>query len=173
MKTFVVLTAHGLLERACSELSVHFGFIKRHHALWLPDEMLGMWVGPEPEVVLPHTSETDSFHCSSPRRLLHVHSTVGISGLWTMCYVDDSSLTRVRLLDELVGGSSAGTGATRGSRFLPVFPRSTSDEAIRSEVSRLSARYPDEVCPPLFMNPMTGALSRSHIDHRILEHRSV
>jgi hypothetical protein len=155
MKTFVMLATRRFLDRACSDISAQFGFFKRRRALWLPDEMLGVWVGPEPDIL---SARVDSFQSSSPPRALNALSGVAAMGLWTMCWVDDSTLTRVRLLDELVAGSAR---AKRGHepRFLPVFPRSALDETLRAELSQLTARHSDEVCAPLLMNPMTGALS--------------
>jgi len=162
MKTFVMLATRRFLDRACSDISAQFGFFKRRRALWLPDEMLGIWVGPEPDMI---SAQVDSFQCSSPPCALNAQGSVSVLGLWTMFWVDDSTLTRARLLDELVA-SSAGAGAKRGPepRFLPVFPRSVLDETLRAELSQLSARHSDEVCAPLLMNPMTGALSLPRVD---------
>jgi len=160
MKTFVMLATRRLLHRACADISAQFGFFKRRRALWLPDEMLGVWVGPEPDMV---SAQVDSFQCSSPPRALNARSSVAVMGLWKVFWVDDSTLTRVRLLDELVAGSA---GAKRGPepRFLPVFPRSAFDETLRAELSQLSARHSDEVSAPLLMNPMTGAISLPRVD---------
>jgi len=158
VKSFVVLAARRFRERARMDLSAQFGFIKRHNALWVPSELLGMWVGAEREIVAAHRPATDSSAGTTPGLVLDIQSALGVSGSWMVFYVQDSALTRACLLDELVA-RSAGLAGNSQSRFIPVFPRSTPDGALRSELAQLCARHPDEVCPPLLMNTMTGALS--------------
>lgn len=157
MNSFVVLAARRYQERACTDLSAQFRFIKRRDALWVPSEMLGMWIGPGPDIVSASRLDADGAVSDSRQLALDIRSEVGVSGWWMMFQVKDSSLTRVRLLDELVARSVAPEG-DRQPRFVPVFLRSTPDDVCRSELAQLCERHPDEVCPPLQMNPMTGAL---------------
>jgi hypothetical protein len=150
MRTFVVLPARDearSLERARADLSAKFQFMKRQHALWVPQEMLGMWVTPRVSLcaALGEFAHSTAIACSIP-------------GRWTMLSIDDATLTRARLLDVLVEGDRV-----RGPkpRFVPVFPQSTSEAALRDELTQLFARHPSDVREPLLMNPMTGALRRA------------
>ena len=154
MRTFVVLPAQDerkTLERARADLSAQFQFMKRQHALWVPHEMLGMWVTPDVSLY----AALDGL-----ARSMAIASAVGVAGRWTMLSIDDATLTRTRLLDVLVEGDGA-RGPT--PRFVPVFPQSTTDAALRDELTQLFTRHPGDVCDPLRMNPMTGALRRADV----------
>ena len=162
MKSFVVLAASRFQDKACADLSAQFEFTKRHHELWVPNEILGMWVGPGPDIVSARSRESESSSCLSPRVALNIQTTIGVDGLWMMFCLEDPSLTRIRLLDKLVASGAQPSG-DREPRFIPVFLRSIPNEARRFELSQLFARHPDEMCPPLLMNPMTGALSPTEV----------
>lgn len=156
MKSFVVLTALRFLERACVDLSAQSAFIKRNNALWVPSELLGMWVGAAPDLVLGPRAETHLSRSSGRRSDLRVHSTLAVSGSWTILHLEEPTPSRLGLLDDLVARSAP--EGIRRPRFVPVFPRSMPDEALRAGVALLRASHPDEVCSPIIMNPMSGAL---------------
>ncbi len=137
MVSFVALADSTMLETACAELSAQFAFNKRRRELWLPDEILGIWIGP-----------------TSDLELTFAHS-FGFTDRWIAIYLDEAGLTRTRLLDLLVAKDIEGAGEPR---FIPVFPRVISREERISELARLTRRHAHELRPALTMNPMTGSL---------------
>ena len=137
MSSFVLLANAFDVKRACADLTAQLSFTKRRRALWMPGEILGMWVGPKPGVQL---DVVDAF---------------GFAGSWMMFRLEDESLDREALLDRLVASDQRQHGEPR---FTPVFPRSTPEQERMAELARMRERHPREVGPPLLMNPMTGAL---------------
>lgn len=166
MKSFVVLAAHRFLERACADLSAQSAFIKRNNALWVPDELLGMWVGAAPDLVLGPRVKADVSPKSGRRSPLRAHSTFAVSGLWTILTLDDPAPSRLGLLDDLVARSIP--AAVWRPRFIPVFPRSMPEEVLRAGLALLRASHPDEVCSPILMNPMSGALVSAAPDPKLV-----
>ena len=140
MSCFVALADSRLLAKACAELSAQFEFTKRRYGLWVPDEILGVWVG------------------SHPSLNLRFRSSFGFPSRWMMVCFDEPSLTRAVLLDMLV---SRGIQQSRvvEPRFIPVFSRATPEDRRNAELAQMRALHPDETRDSLLMNPMTGALS--------------
>ena len=106
MSSFVALRKVSLLEQACRELSSQFEYTKKRNGLWLPGEILGVWVG-------SHASLNLSFD----------HS-FGFLDRWVMVCLDEPYLSRATLLEELVARSNVDPCA-EGPRFMPVFSRGT------------------------------------------------
>ncbi len=140
MSSFVALADSSLLKKACVELSAQFEFTKRRYELWVPDEILGIWVG-------SHSSLE-----------LRFRNAFGFLNRWMMVCLDEPLLTRAVLLDMLVSRDIQQTRVVE-PRFIPVFSRSTSVDFRNEELAQMRSLYPDEICDPLLMNPMTGALS--------------
>ena len=142
MSSFVALADSRLLNRACAELSAQFEFTKKRYELWLPDEILGVWVGSHSELEL------------------RFQTTFGFLNRWMMVCLDEPLLTRAGLLDMLVSHSIQPSQVVE-PRFIPVFPRSTAGDVRNAEIAHMRALHPDEIRDPLLMNPMTGALTGS------------
>ena len=156
--SFVLLSDPAFVEEACAELSARFEFTKRRRGLWLPQEILGMWVGPEPDFLLESPPKTEEAPSARPAVDLTVENVFGFAQRWMIIHLKSRQLTRNCLLDKLVA-NPAGLPKGHPPRFIPVFPRIFSDTVRRAELAKLQARHPHELCPPRFMNPMTGSLS--------------
>ena len=159
MSSFILLAAPELLDKACADLTSQFEFTKRRHGLWIPDEILGFWVGAESDITENRSRTPDSSRTPQSQRAFGARDVVGVDGLWRMLSLGNPCPSRRALLETLVAGSS-GTPSDQVARFTPVFPQSLPQDARRSEFSLLSALHPAEVQSPLLMHPMTGALSR-------------
>jgi len=140
MSSFVALADSRLLNKACTELSAQFEFRKKRYELWVPDEILGVWVGSH--------STLD----------LRFQNTFGFLNRWMMVCLDEPLLTRAGLLDMLVARGIQQSSVV-GPRFIPVFSRSTPADVRNAELAQMRSLHPDEIRDPLVMNPMTGALS--------------
>jgi len=140
VSSFVALADSSLLNKACAELSAQLEFTKKRYALWVPDEILGLWVG-------SHSSLE-----------LRFRNAFGFLNRWMMVCLDEPLLTRAALLDMLVSRDIQQSRVVE-PRFIPVFSRSTSVDFRNAELAQMRSLYADEVCDPLLMNPMTGALS--------------
>lgn len=145
MSSFVALADYRLLKTACTELSARFEFTKRRYELWVPDEILGIWVGSH--------STLD----------LRFQNTFGFLSRWMMVCLDEPQLTRAVLLDMLVSRAIEQPRVVE-PRFIPVFSRATPGDVQNTELAQMRSLHPDEVREPLLMNPMTGALSFT-VDH--------
>gem|GEM_PF-2624428 len=159
-RSFVVLYDSKYADRACTDLSAQFGFTKRQYGLWVPREILGMWVGPDPDILSEHDPTRDSSLPQRPLLRLKLNSVTGLPGKWMLYSFQDPRLSRARLLDQLVSSGAKLKGDPE-PRFIPVFSRSIASETRRTELNVLRMQHPGEICRPLLMNPMSGALSRS------------
>ncbi len=140
MSSFVALADSRLLHKACAELSAQFEFTKKRYELWVPDEILGIWVG------------------SHSGLELRFQNAFGFLNRWMMVCLDEPLLTRTVLLDKLVARGIQQPGVEE-PRFIPVFSRAISGDERTAELAHMRSLYPDEIRDPLVMNPMTGALS--------------
>lgn len=140
MSSFVALADSRLLDKTCRELADQFEFTKKRNGLWLPGDILGVWVGP---------------HASLDLRF---ESSFGFLNRWMMVCLDEPGLTRAALVDTLVSRSGP-PSRDAGPRFMPVFPRGTPSDVWHAELAQMRSLHPDEIGDPLWMSPMTGALS--------------
>ena len=140
MSGFLAVAERRLVQRACAEVSAQLAYTKRRNALWVPDDILGVWVG------------------NLPTLNLEFVASFGYLDRWMMVLLDDPTLVRIDLLEHLVGESEDRTFPAE-PRFMPVFSTATTESVRSDELSGMRSLHPQEIGAPLLMNPMTGFLS--------------
>ena len=152
------------LARACSELSDFFAIRQRQrdHAP-VPETLLGIWVGPGMAAEVPSvlTSRTRS----AAGWPVQIRETVGLSGIWTICWLETprgegrDDLSRFALLGSLIESADQGEDGVSPGRFAPVFRGVTAPSEVQAEMRSLQEPYSHHLLTPLFQNPVTGRLS--------------
>ena len=98
---------------------------------------------------------------SAADRPVHIRRTAGVSGVWTLCWLDteseSGSVTISRL--DLLAGLTTHSGALPGGRFAPVFPSDMAPSEITSEMRALLDRHPQHVMAPLFQDSASGRVT--------------
>jgi hypothetical protein len=155
MKTFALVRDPAFLTRATSDLSDFFAYQWQEQRM-APDHLLGLWVEPHlfddlPPSLLPNSPGLRS-------RSSRIVESLGVSGIWTLCWIENPAVMRSTLLDALIDASLR-AGAPAGSgRFVPVFRSNAWESEVRADLEVLGGKTA-LVLPPLSQNPASGRLA--------------
>lgn len=153
MKTFALVRDADNLARACTELSALLAWrLRRHRAL--PSALiLGIWIEPRMVAEVPaRLTARDRPKAGQPGR---IQSSVGLSGIWTLCWLDNDQTDRQSLLRGLAEATPDGIPS---GGFVPVFAADAEESQVQSELGALRDCYP-KVLSPLYQDRMTGQIS--------------
>lgn len=155
MKTFALVRDPAFLTRATSDLSDFFAYQWQEQRV-APDQLLGLWIEPHLFGALPpHLAPGGSGLRSRSSRIVE---SLGVTGIWTLCWIENPVVLRTSLLEALVEASRR-TGAPPGSgRFVPVFRSNAWESEVRADLEVLGDKGA-LVLPPLSQNPATGRLA--------------
>jgi hypothetical protein len=141
MSMFVVVRHPDDLVRAGRELSDFFSLRKRQAPRWVPEPLLGIWL--DPRMTAREVPATLSVRQQSlDGRPARIRESFGLSGVWTLCWLDDEGVSRLALVEALLEASLDGSGGASSGRFIPVFRRDVAEPVVQVEVRGLRDRYP-------------------------------
>ncbi|RYV49438.1 threonylcarbamoyl-AMP synthase [Pengzhenrongella frigida] len=148
------------LPRACRDLSDLFA-LQMHQQCRTspPEDLLGIWVDEQAVVQTP--SFLPAHDQSSADRPIDIRYTAGLSGIWTLCWLEmesDSRNRAVTRLDLLAGLVRHSEGPLHG-RFLPVFPSDTPPSEMESQMRSLQDRYPRRLIGSLIQDSASGRVT--------------
>jgi hypothetical protein len=85
-------------------------------------------------------------------RTVPVTETTGITGIWTLCWLETAARTisPVDLATGLMDYYGYEDAATYAERFTLIVPGDVPAGGIRAELQKLKARYPSLVLPPIY-----------------------
>ena len=147
------------LPRACRDLSDLFALqVRRQGPASPPEDLLGIWVDQqaveEPPCVLSVRDQ------SAVVRPAHIRRTAGLSGAWTLCWLETESETGSLALSrcDLLAGLIRHRKGSRG-RFAPVFPSDMAPSEMEAHMRDLLDRYPQRLLAPLIQDSASGCVT--------------
>ena len=152
------------------------------------DQVLGIWLRRELEADLPAWLWLDrelgagvSIEVpGDPSKVSPGKSGVGIresfsrSGLWTLCWIDGTPLTRAHcaterrrtILDSFLGTAPAWRPSRATETFFPVFAAVDAVESIKATMSELEDRYPQMIGGSWFVDDRMRGIVPAQEAHR-------
>ena len=111
---------------------------------------LGIWIDPDGVENPPLTLKLPD--CGDVHRTVPVTETTGISGIWTLCWLETAArtLAPVDLATALLDYYGYEDPAAHAERFTLIVPGDVPAGGIRSELQKLKARYPSLLLPPIY-----------------------
>lgn len=129
------------LDRTCIELSNFFSFRRRQRdQAQVPETLLGIWI--EPRMAAEIQCVLTVHDQSAADRPIHIRETAGLSGIWTICWLeipggkDRNEVSRLDLLGALIESAGLGQEGVSLGRFAPVFRSDTAppSSALRDQI---------------------------------------
>lgn len=125
--------------------------------------LIGIWVDALMVDVPPQVFDCVS---TSGRRPLQIRETVGVGGIWQLCWLvvasdgrpDTLAEVREALVSALLGERPQSADRA-DQRFIPVFDADDTLAVIQPQIKRLQARFPDLIGPPATWNRTTATLT--------------
>ena len=155
MSMFALIKHSNFLDRAREEMSDYLDFGKQRNTDSPLDPLIGIWVEQQIFQVLP-------VEFDQPARTVYgvrIHQSMGFSGIWRVCWVEDDTYARITLLETLIEGTRVSQDTPSFGYLIPVFQSNTKEAQV--EARTLRSRYPERVQPPWYQNPSSGRLSLS------------
>lgn len=164
MSAFAVIRDSVDLLPACKDLSEFISRRFQRYPVGEPEQLLGLWLDSRLEdlpsiMALPG----DSY----PPQRISVAESAGLSGIWTLCWLDpltdisNTRMARLALLEALLAESAQTQDApTQQGAFVPVFSADMEASDIVAEMDRLRDHH-GQVLDPVFQDPYSGVLSLS------------
>ncbi len=150
MQCFAIVRDAEALARACEDLSDLLEWTRR--AGDDAPELLGIWLDPAQVVEVP-ASLGPVGPVDRNRGPWQIAASAGLSGLWTLCWIEGPPLDR-RTLVTALDGTGSGAGG-----FHPVFGREAIGSAHHRELGALAERRGDLIRSPLFLDGESGRLA--------------
>ena len=165
MQLFAVVRAHDVLAQACEDIGTCLSLRNaRQSSAEDFEQMLGIW--------LPRERRMQKFpalyrsYLQDVGRSLDAAASAGISDLWTVFWMDESSgrfsgrrLSRAELAAKLIGIHARCTNGSCEGCFMPVFPGTSVRSAMRRETASLRDAYPAHIGRPIVQDSATGLLA--------------
>lgn len=147
-----ILLIRGLadLERSNSHLATYLSFFLQRKAAGESAAPLGIWIDPDavanPPLSLKLPDRDDA------QRTVPVTETTGITGIWTLCWLETAARTvsLVDLATALLDHCGYEDPAANAERFTLIVPGTVPADGISAELQKLKARYPSLVLPPIY-----------------------
>lgn len=125
--------------------------------------LLGIWVDTLMVDVPPRILGGAS---TSGRRPFQIRETIGLGGIWHLCWLDvapdgrPDTVAEVReaLVSALLSERPRAAGRA-DQRFIPVFDADDTLAFIQSQIKRLRELFPDLIGPPATWNRTTASLA--------------
>jgi len=155
------------LARVRNDLSDFFATLIRHSGRESPTEdLIGIWINAPLAKQSPHLL---TVRCrSTPDRHIDVRQTAALSGIWTVCWLEQAQeqgpieVSRLDVLSALVASSGRDQPGGPPSRFVPVFRNDVAARAIHAELDNLREHHPMRLMTPWLQDPASGRLSTAN-----------
>jgi hypothetical protein len=125
--------------------------------------LIGIWVDAVMVEVPPQVFDCVSI---SGRRPIQIRETVGLDGIWQLCWLDvtsdGKSDTLAEMREALVSallGERPRSADRADQRFIPVFDADDTLAFIQPQIKRLQERFPDLIGLPATWNRTTATLA--------------
>lgn len=152
MNSLVLIHNPEALMSACQEVSDLFAFRRRYPRL-PRDRVLALWLDPQQTMVaVSGCIRVDGPGDGQSHRIA---ASASLSGLWTLCWLEESLRDRVSLLEWL---ASESTHSAPNRRFIPVFDSDMEADERELELMKLRRARPDEVRDPLYQDRVSSRL---------------
>lgn len=144
------------LERSKQQLTAYLSFLGQRMAAGESAGPLGIWIDPHgvanppPTLNLPDRDDA--------QRTVPVVETTGVSGIWTLCWLETPARTvsPVDLATALLDYYGYEDPAAHAERFIPIVPGDVPADGISVELQELEARYPSLALPPIYQRTSSG-----------------
>ena len=148
------------LPRACHDLSELFSLqMRRQGRVAPPEDLLGIWVDQQLVQQLPCVLSVHDQSASD--RPVHIRRTAGLSGVWTLCWLEAESEEGNFAISrgDLLAGLTTLSGGLPRRQFAPVFPSDMATSELDSEMQVLHDRYPQHLMGPLIQDSASGRVT--------------
>lgn len=153
------------LKPAKEELAAYLSILHRISSDTFCGAIQGIWVDDEGVANLPSTLVLPD--SGGERRSVRIVETMGINGIWMLCWLDASAdrVSRIDLVAALLECfDHEVTAQTKlAARFIPVFPSNGSSSSAKIELRALDVCYPGLVLSPAYQDE-SGRLFISQIE---------
>lgn len=164
MNGFALVRSTTDLVRAREGLGDFFAFRRwQEGQAQIPDALLGIWIAPG--IAVEALCIPTSRGHSAAGRPVQIRETAGLSGIWTICWLeipscdDRDEVSRLDLLSALIEPTDYVQERISPRRFIPVFPSDAALCEVQMQIRSLRQLYPHHLMAPLYQDRDTGRLS--------------
>lgn len=144
---FLLVRNQEVLERSNDALKSYLSNLNDVSPGDESEALQGIWVDEQGVVNLPRALDLPD--STGQRHTVPIMETMGVNGVWTLCWLETSAsnISRADLVQALVDSFGYEASAELTARFIPVINTDAPDSSTNQELHTLESRFPGITMP--------------------------